>query len=65
MDDENQFQMIIDDCQIDSYKYTEIVDLSIGIGSEYLLLKGCSKQEKFSKITRFCEIKSAIYNQHY
>ena len=58
LDEENQFTIVIDDSQVDSYSYTEIVDLAVGLGAQYLNIKGCSKVEKFAKIARFCEIKA-------
>lgn len=58
LDEEHQFALVINDCQVDSQAYTEIVDLAIGLGAKYLNLKGCSKVEKYAKVERFCEIKS-------
>lgn len=60
LDEEHQFTLVIDDSQVDSHTYTEIVDLAIGIGAQYLNIKGCNKIEKFSKIARFCEIKAKM-----
>ena len=42
---------------------TEIVDMAIGVGAQYILLKGCQKNEKIQKIYRFAQIKSAQFNQ--
>ena len=58
LDEEHQFTLVIDDSQIDHHCFTEIVDLAVGIGAQYLNLKGCNKIEKFAKIARFCEIKA-------
>ena len=63
LEEEHRFSLVINDCQIDSHQYTEIVDLAIGIGAQYLLLKGCQRIEKFNKVARFCEIKSKQQNQ--
>ena len=58
LEEERKFSIVINDSQIDSPNNTEIVDLGVGIGAEYVLLKGCAKTEKFDKVVRFCEIKS-------
>ena len=58
LDEEHQFTIVIDDSQIDTHNMTEIVDLAVGIGAQYLNVKGCAKIEKYAKIARFCEIKS-------
>ena len=57
-DEERKFSLILNDSQIDSPNTSDIVDLAIGIGAQYLVLSGCLKPEKFSKVSRFCEIKS-------
>ena len=58
LDEEHQFTLVVDDSQVDSHLSTEIVDMAIGLGAQYLNIKGCAKIEKFAKIARFCEIKS-------
>ena len=58
LDEERKFSLILNDNQIDSPLTADIVDLAIGIGAQYLSLSGCLKPEKFSKLSRFCEIKS-------
>jgi len=60
LEEERRFSMVINDCQVDSPHYTGIVDLAVGLGCQYLVLKGCSKIEKVCKIARFCEIKSEM-----
>ena len=59
LEEDLRFTIVIDDCQMDSYLFTEIVDLGIGVGAQYVLLKGCQKNEKIAKIQRFAHIKSA------
>lgn len=61
LEEDQKFQVVIEDSQYDSHNYTEIVDLSFGMGAQYLMLKGCIKNEKLAKITRFCQIKSGLY----
>ena len=58
LDEEQQFSLVINDNQVDSTEATEIVDLAIGLGAEYQLLRGCSRMEKFAKVERFCDVKS-------
>ena len=58
LEEEQQFSIVIDDCQVDSFQSTEIIDLGIGIGAHYVLIKGCQKNEKLYKINRFVQIKS-------
>ena len=33
LDEEHQFALVINDSQVDSQEYTEIVDLAIGLGA--------------------------------
>ena len=57
--DGQQVSVVIHDNQVDSHRSTEIVDFAQGLGAEYLVLRGCQKMEKFNKVQRYCEIKSA------
>ena len=64
LEEDQQFSLIIADSQNDSPQYTEIVDLAVGIGAQYLHLSGCNRIEKFAKVERFCEIKSQQLNDY-
>ena len=63
IDEENQFRIVIEDCTYDSHIATDIVDLSEGLGAEYLMVKGCQRADKLQKIARFCQIKSEQFQQ--
>lgn len=63
VEEDQQFTLIIDDCQVDTYAFTDIIDMAIGVGAQYILLKGCQKNEKIQKIYRFAQIRSAQLSQ--
>jgi len=46
LDEDQTFSLVIDDCSTDTHQFTEIIDLGVGIGCQYILLKGCQKNEK-------------------
>lgn len=60
LDEEMQFRLVVQDTEHDRYDSVNIVDLAEGLGAEYLMLKGCTKVGKISKVMRFCEMKSAL-----
>ena len=62
-EEEQQFSLIIDDCQVDSHEATHMVDLAVGMGAEYLNVKGVARLEKISKLIRFCEINSSQFRK--
>ena len=49
-DNFDDLSVVIHDNQIDSHKATESVDLAVGMGAEYLVLRGCHRVEKFNKV---------------
>ena len=57
LDEEIQFSLALQDCQYDTHESTEIVDLAVGLNAQYLVLKGCTKNEKLAKIQRFLYVK--------
>ena len=61
LEEEHVFKLCIQDTEHDRYDTVGIVDLAEGLGAEFLILKGCTKIGKISKVMRFCEMKSALY----
>lgn len=50
LDEELQFGVVIQDCQYDTYQYTDVVDLAFGLNAQYLVIRGCTKNEKIAKL---------------
>ena len=50
MKDGFKFTLAIDDCVNDAAESSEIVDFAEGNGVEYIVLKGCNRDDKFGKI---------------
>jgi len=57
--EEKQYSFIINDNKFDNNS-GNIVDLAVGLGCEYLNIKGFFKQEKLFKVIRFAEIVEAL-----
>lgn len=53
--EDRRFSMIINDNKFDANNGA-IVDMAVGLGCEYLNLKGFFKTEKIAKVFRFAEI---------
>lgn len=56
LSDENRFSIIIDDQvnqEVQSELDCSVVDLGIGLGCDYVLIKGCNKPERLAKIQHY------------
>lgn len=51
LDESQQFSLVIDDCTVDTFLSTEIIDMAIGVGAQYVLLKGCQRRRRSRKYT--------------
>ena len=58
--EERQFRHIINDNKYDAINGT-VVDMAVGLGCEYLNMKGFFKSDKIAKVIRYAEI---VNEQH-
>lgn len=57
---EEQFELILEDCFYESQSSTDYVDFAVGAGVGYLNLRGFYRQERTLKVARLAEIAEEI-----